>query len=282
MAKLKIAVTGESTIDLPRELLEQYEITVLPYTIALNSEEFTDGDISNEEFFKLINAAGTLPKTQAINQFRYEEFFRETLKTHDAIIHFCLSSGLSSSCNNATVASKNFENVHVVDSLALSTGIALLAFKAVEAVREGKEFEDIVKYIDKLIPTVQTSFLIEKTNYLYKGGRCSLLSFIAASVLNIKPQIVMKNGKLEPGKKYRGSYEKSIIKYVEDTLEEFKNPDLDLVFITCTTSPQEVIDQIECILKERGFKNIYKTRAGCTISSHCGPNTLGILYFNKN
>ena len=279
MQKNKIIISTESTVDLPEAIMKQYDILSLPYHIIVGTEDLVDGVITNEELFTKVDALGTLPKTQAINQFAYRSFFEENLKSADTIIHFCLSSKLSSAYSNATLASQGL-NVHVIDSLALSTGIALLVLKAAELAKEGKTAEEILITINKLIPKVQTSFLLDKTNYLYKGGRCSLLSFIAASVLSIKPQILMKDGKLEPAKKYRGSYEKATIKYVLDTLEQFNKPQLDRVFITCTTSPSELIDNVRTILLERGFKQIIETRAGCTISSHCGPNTIGILYFN--
>ena len=280
MSKAKILISSESTIDLPKELLDQLGIITLPYSIIVGDEELKDGEIGNEELFKKVDALGVLPKTQAINEYMFQQFFKEQRQHYDYIIHFSLSSGLTSSVANAIQAAKELTNVHIVDTLALSTGIALLALKARDLVEEGNSYEEIIEKINKLIPCVQTSFLIDKTNYLYKGGRCSLLSFIAASVLNIKPQIVMAGGKLAPAKKYRGHFDRAIIKYVNDTLEEFNKPDLQRVFLTCTTAPQSVLDEIEGILKARGFQNIYQTRAGCTISSHCGPNTLGILYFN--
>ena len=280
MAKLRIAITTESTVDLPKEMLETLNVSVLPYTIVLNGEEFADGTFTNEDLFAKVEKSGSLPKTQAINEYSFSEFFRQKLDHADAIIHFSLSGELSSSFEHALIASKGFENVRVVDTRALSTGIALLVIKAVEFVNAGCELDEVISKISVLVPKVQTSFLIDKTNYLYKGGRCSLLSFVAASILAIKPQIVMKNGKLEPAKKYRGSFDKAIIKYVRDTLEEFDKPDLDTIFITYTTTKPETLDEIEAILNETGFKKVYRTRAGCTISSHCGPNCLGILYFN--
>ena len=277
----KIAVTAETTIDLPKELLEKYDIKIVPFTFVIKDEIYTDGTFPNEELFKKVEESGELPRTQAVNEYQYDEFFKEILKEYDAIIHFSLSSGISSSCEHAILTAKKYKNVFVVDTLSLSTGIALLALQACELRDKGIEAKEIYETTLKTIPNIVTSFMIDKVDYLYKGGRCSLLAFIGASVLGLKPQIIMKAGKLFPGKKYRGKFEKAILNYVDDVLTEHNDLVLDTAFVTYTTAPDETIQRIIQILKNRGFKNVLTSRAGCTIASHCGPNTLGILYIEK-
>ena len=277
---MKIAISVESTSDLTKELLEKFDIKVVPYQIVLGDKTFKDGELSAPELFKAVDECGTLPKTNALNEFEYTEFFEEIKKDYDAIVHICLSSGLSSSCGNAQRASKNLKNVFVVDSLSLSTGIGLLAIYARELAEAGMPAEEIAEKVQFRAEKLQVSFVIERLDYLYKGGRCGSLAYFGANLLKLRPRIVVKDGKMGADKKYRGNMEKVVAKYCEETLAEFDTPDLDKVCITYTTATPEMVSAARSALEERGFKNIYETHAGCTIASHCGGNTLGILYFN--
>lgn len=277
---MKIAVSVESTNDLSKELLTKYDIKVIPYEIILGDKNFKDGDISTPELFALVDEKGVLPKTNALNEYEYTEFFNELLKDYDAVVHICLSSGLSSSCNNAKNASKNFDCVYIVDSLSLSTGIGLLAVYASELASQGLSAEEIAKKVADRVDKVQASFVVERLDYLYKGGRCNALSLLGANLLKIRPRLVLSNGKIMSDKKYRGAMGKVITKYCADVLEEFSTPDYDKVFITYTTATSEMLESARKMVKDAGFKNVYETHAGCTIASHCGANTLGILYFN--
>ncbi|MBQ0017178.1 MAG: DegV family protein [Clostridiales bacterium] len=279
---MKIAITAETTIDLSKELLKQYDIHTVPLTVLLDDKMVLDGEVSNEEMFKFVEEKNMLPKTSAVNEEQYTKFFTEILKDYEAIIHISLSSELSSACNNAKAASEKFDNVYVIDSRTLSTGIALEAIYANKLVKLGLKPEDIVSKVEAKIPFVQASFVLKKLNYLYKGGRCSALSFFGANILGIKPQIIVKNGKMDPYHKYRGPMEKVVREYCADTLKEFNTPDLDVAFLTYTSATEGMIMEAEEALKKAGFKNIYKTTAGSTISSHCGENSLGILYINSN
>jgi len=277
---MKIAVSVESTCDLSKELIEKYDISVVPFQITLGSETFKDGERTTQELFDYVDKTGTLPKTNAINEFEYTEYFEMLKKDHDAVVHVCLSSGLSSSCNNAIRAAKELKNVYVVDSLSLSTGIGLLAIYARELVNDGFAPQEIAEKVQARVNKLQVSFVIERLDYLYKGGRCNALSLLGANLLKIRPRIVVKEGKMGSDKKYRGAMDKVVCKYCADVLDEFDTPDLDKVFITYTTATPEMIAGAMTALKEAGFNNIYETHAGCTIASHCGGNTLGILYFN--
>lgn len=277
---MKIAVSVESTSDLTKDLLEKYDIKVISYGIVLGDDMFKDGEISTPDLFKKVDEIGVLPKTNAINEFEYTEYFEEIKKDYDAIIHICLSSGLSSSCGNAMRAGKNLNNVFVVDSASLSTGIGLLAIYARELADSGLAPEEIYNKVQERASKLQVSFVIERLDYLYKGGRCGSLAYFGANLLKLRPRIIVKEGKMGADKKYRGPMEKVVAKYCEETLNEFATPDLDKVFITYTTATPEMVSAARKALTERGFKNIYETYAGCTIASHCGGNTLGILYFN--
>lgn len=279
---MKIAITAESTIDLPQELLKKFDIKTVPFTVLLGDKVYNDGEISPSEIFKFVDENKTLPKTSAVNGEQYKEFFSSVLKDYDAIVHFSLSSEISSACKNAVETAKEFENVFVVDTLSLSTGIALLAIKAREMANDGKTAKEIYENSCAKIKEVQASFVIKKLTYLHKGGRCSTLSYLGANLLMIRPQIIVSEGKMSMHKKYLGNMKKVISKYCLDTFEEFSNPDLSIGFVTHAGASDEMIEVAKKAMHERGFKQVYVTSAGATISSHCGENTLGILYLNKN
>lgn len=278
---MRIAISAESTIDLPSELLNKYDIKVVPFEVILGDKEYKDGEISSKDIFEYVAKTKILPKTSAINQMQYEEFFKQLTKDYDAVVHFSLSSGISSACNNAKLAAESFKNVFVVDSLSLSTGIALEAIYARKLANEGKTAEEIFNELTSKTDKVQASFVIERLDYLYKGGRCSALALFGANLLRLRPQIVLKNGKMKPAKKYRGHMEKVIDAYCKDTFAENPNPDLSVGFITYTSATEEMINVAKKAMSERGFENIYETKAGATITSHCGEHTLGILFMNK-
>ncbi len=277
---MKIAISTESTSDLTKELLGKYDISVIPYEIVLADKQVKDGEISTEELFDYVEQTKTLPKTNALNEYEYTEYFTALKEKYDAIIHISLSSGITSSTGNAIRASQNVEGVYVVDSLSLSTGIGLLAIYARELADKGVEPKEIHALTQARVSSLQVSFVIERLDYLYKGGRCNALALFGANLLKIRPRITLKNGKMGSDKKYRGAMERVVTKYCEETLNEFATPDLEKAFITYTTATPEMVLAARTALEHAGFKNIYETRAGCTIASHCGGNTLGILYFN--
>lgn len=278
---MKIAISVESTNDLSAHLIQRYDISVIPYEIVLKDKVIKDGEVTTQELFDYVEQTGSLPKTNALNEYEYTEYFEELKKRYDAVIHICLSSGLTSSCGNAQRASQNVENVFVVDSLTLSTGIGLLAIYARELADKGVEPIEIQKLVQARTEKLQVSFVIERLDYLYKGGRCNALALLGANLLKIRPRIVVnKEGKMGSDKKYRGTMEKVVSKYCSEVLEEFNTPDLDKVFITYSTATPAMVAAAKAAVVEAGFKNVYETRAGCTVSAHCGANTLGILYFN--
>lgn len=278
---MKIAISAESTIDMPKELLEKYDIHTVPFTILLGEDMALDGEIMPQEIFDYVEKTKVLPKTSAVNEEQYIEHFSKLLENYDAIIHFSLSSEISSAFSNAKKASEKFSNVFVIDSRSLSTGIALQAIYAQKLARLGVKVEEIVKKVEAKVPYTQASFVLKKLNYLYKGGRCSSLAYFGANLLGIKPQIIVKDGKMGSYHKYRGTMEKVVKEYCADTLKEFNTPDTDVAFVTYTIATDEMVNEAVSALKNAGFKTIYTTHAGATISSHCGEYCLGILYINN-
>lgn len=277
---MKIAISMESTCDLPKELIEKYGFKIIPYTVILGDEMVTDDENVPERIFKYFEETKQLPKTSAINEMQYKEYFESLKSEYDAVIHISLSSGLTSSTSHAQTAASKMKDVWVVDSKSLSTGIALLGIYAKSLADAGEEPETIVKKVEERVPFVQASFIVERLDYLYKGGRCSALSLFGANLLKIRPQIVVKDGSMKPAKKYRGKIEKVIENYSADVLSEFDNADKSLAFVTYTTATPEMIANAKTALQNAGFENIIETKAGGTITSHCGEHVLGILYIN--
>lgn len=277
---MKIALSAESTIDLTEELLNKFNIKIIPFNIQLGNKSGVDGEIKTDEIINYVNKNGVLPKTSAINEYQYTEHFDKLLREYDAVIHFSLSSELSLACSNAKRAASNYKNVYVVDTLSLSTGIALLAIYARKLIDKGESVEYIYNKCLSRVPYIQASFELKRLDYLHKGGRCSGLTLFGANLLKIRPQILVENGKMVPGKKYRGNFSMVVKNYCQDVLDKFDNPDLAEVFITYTTADNDIINNVKNLLQERGFKNIYVTRAMGTITSHCGEDCLGILYLN--
>ena len=278
---MKIIVTTDSTSDLPKELVEKYNIGVMPLNVNLGDDTFEDGiDIGPEKIFNYVDNTGNLPKTGARSSLAYQEFFEKQMKdlNADALIHISLSSELSSSHENALLASQELQNVKVLDSMSLSTGCALLVLSAIDKINEGKDLRTIYLELQEERNRVQASFVINNLKYLYKGGRCSALAMFGANVLRIKPKIKLASGKMIVDKKYIGKYEQVLINYVKDLLKDYQNVDKKRVFITFTTKNDEINAQIEQILKDYGFEEIIQNYAGSTIASHCGRDTLGVLF----
>ncbi len=276
---MKIAVSVESSNDLGKELLNKYDVKVIPYTIILDGTEYKDGDITTEEIFKFVDEKKLLPKTTALNEFEYGEWFSSLLKDYDAVVHIALSSGITSSCSHAENAAKNLQNVYVVDSMSLSTGIGLLAIHARELADQGKTGSEIKEILDKRKQSLQVSFVIERLDFLFKGGRCNSLQLLGANIFKIRPKIILKDGKMIMDKKYRGTMGNVIESYGKD-LASTCTPDLDKCFITYSTATNDMLEKAREVVAFMGFKNVYETSTGATIASHCGANTMGILFFN--
>lgn len=277
---MKICISAESTIDLPKEVLDEFGIKTVPFTITLGEKMGLDGVTTPEEIFEYVDKTGVLPKTSAVNYAQYNEFFSDLLKEYDEVIHFSLSSDLSVAYQNAVTAAEELGHVHVIDSKSLSTGIALLAIYASKLVKDGLKVDEVIEKVSERIPNDQASFVLATVEYLFKGGRCSSLARLGALLFRIRPQIIVANGKMGPGKKYNGKQLACVEQYCADTLEQFNNPDLEIGFVTHSGATPDMIDAAVKAMKDRGFKRVIITTAGATISSHCGPKCLGILYIN--
>lgn len=276
----KIAISLDSACDLSKELIEKYDFKIIPFGVNLGDKFFYDGEITPEEIFEYADNNKTLPKTNAVNEEAFKEHFAKILNDYDAIIHFDISSEMSSAYQNAVNASKNFKDVYVVDSRTLSTAISLEAIYAKKLTETMDDPAKIVELVKKRIPAVQASFVIERLDYLYKGGRCSGLALLGANLLKIRPEIEVLNGNMKNTEKFRGKMADCVTKYCRATLEKYNHPDKSVIFITHSVADKELVDAAKAVVSEYGFENVYETTAGCTVSSHCGKNTLGILYIN--
>lgn len=276
----KIAISLDSASDLSKELIEKYDFKIIPFGVTMGDRFFYDGEVDPEEIFEYADNNKTLPKTNAVNEEAFREHFETLLKDYDAIIHFDISSDMSSAYQNAVNAAKNFKNVYVIDSRTLSTGISLEAIYAKKLTETNDNPEEIVELVKKRIPNVQASFIIERLDYLYKGGRCSGLALLGANLLRIRPEIEVIDGNMKNTEKYRGKMTDCVTKYCRATLEKYCHPDKSVIFITHSVAEPEMVEAAKAVVAEYGFENVYETTAGCTVSSHCGKNTLGILYIN--
>ncbi len=279
-----IVITSDSTSDLSRELHERYNIRVLPLGVTLGDKAYKDGvDITPDDIYAHHAKTGELPKTTAANVDECINFFKQFTDEGKTVIHFSISSSMSSTFNNGRLAAMECENVYVIDSANLSTGEGLLVVAASEMAEKGMAVEEIVERVTALVPKVDASFVIDNLEYLHKGGRCSALAMLGANVLKLKPCIEVKNGSMGVGKKYRGRYADVLRTYVSERLADADNIDNSRVFVTHAGCDEEIVNQVVNQVKETGiFKEIFLTRAGCTISSHCGADTLGVLFIRKN
>ena len=281
---MKLAITADSVIDVTPAILEKYDIKIVPLGILLGDDDYLDdGSVTPEKIFSFVRETKVLPKTSAANSETYKNYFQKVLDSgYDALIHFSLSKQMSTSHQNAVTAGESFGGkVRVIDSASLSTGIALQVIYAREISYEETDLDVIVEKIKKRTPFVQASFIVEKLDYLHKGGRCSSTAFLVGKAVGIRPQIVVKDGKMVSGKKYIGRNMPALIKkYCKDTLSEFNTPDKKRCFITYSSASQEMIDAAREIVSTVGFEEVLETKAGATICSHCGEHTLGILYIN--
>lgn len=280
----KVRITADSTCDLSPELVERYGITILPLYVNLDGAMYRDGvDVNPDMIFDLFREKKVLPKTAAVSVQDYIDVFSRMKEEEDCeIVHIDISSDFSSCYQNACLAAEEVGGVYPVDSRNLSTGIGHIVLRAAEMAEEGMNASDIQKACVELTDLVEASFVISNLIFLYKGGRCSATSAIMGSALNIKPSIEVKDGKMGVGKKYRGSYEKCLVRYVADHLKDRDDIDPRRLFITRSSGPEEIDRAVlEEVKKYVDFEEIHYTYAGCTVCGHCGPETLGILYMRK-
>ena len=279
----KIKITCDSTCDLSPELYEHYHVSVLPLCVSLGDRLCRDGvDINPKELFAYVEETGKLPTTSAISVGEYADCFRPFVNDGYEVVHINLSSDLSASHQNACIAAQAVGNVFVVDSRSLSTGSGHLVILAAELASAGYDGAYIAKALEEMKRNLDVSFVLQTLDYLHKGGRCGGLARFGANILKLRPEIVMENGVLRVGKMYRGTMEKSILDYVRGRLENTDQISYDRIFVTHSGVSADIVQKVIALVKElRPFEEVIETTAGSTISCHCGPNCLGVLFFRK-
>ena len=281
---MKIKITSDSTCDLSREQITDNNIGIFALSVILGEKYYKDGEISPNDIFEFVKNTGTLPKTAAGSPEEYSAFFKENIVGYDALIHVNISSKASSCYSAACQAAEEFGGrVFVIDSKALSSGQGLIVLKACELAAEGKKPKDIVEIVNGLRPKVNTSFIPDALDYLHKGGRCSLAALIGAKVLKLHPLICENaEGQLIAKKKYMGGMSRCIRAYVEDLKEQYPSYDKTRCFITHSSADRELVELAKELVKNNfEFNEVCETFAGSIVTSHCGRNTLGVLFISE-
>ncbi len=281
---MRIKITADSTCDLTKDLLEKHDIHIFPLTIIKGDNEYLDGiEIQPQDIFDYVESGQGVTHTSAVNVSDFQEKFEAFSKEYDAVIYISISSDFSACYQNAVIAAEDFDNVYAFDSRNLSSGIGHIVLDAAIMAEAGLPPEEIIEKLGEMAKKVNASFIIDSLLYLYKGGRCSGVAALGANVLKLKPCIEVVDGHMQVGKKYRGNFDKVILQYVKDRLSDRDDIDYRRIFITHPDAvPQKIVDSvIEAVKSYGSFEEIVDSHAGCTISNHCGPICLGVLYYTK-
>ena len=279
----KVIIVSDSTCDLGREILDEYGVKIVPLAVNLGGKIYTDGvDVDPDMIYRHYEENKELPKTSAPNIMDFQDVFQKQTEEGYAVVCFTISSKMSSTYNNARLAASAFEDVFVVDTSNLSTGGGLLVLKAAKLAAAGCSAKEIVDTCTALVPFVDASFVVDDLEFLHKGGRCSAVAAFGANLLQIKPCIAVHESKMGVGKKYRGKFSATLAKYVEDRIGDGTDVASPMVFVTHAGCDEAIISdtvaRVKALLPE---KEVLVTRAGCTVSAHCGRNTLGVLFTRK-
>ncbi len=282
METRKIILSADSTCDLGPELKDRYDVHYYPFHVILRGQDYQDNvTITTEEIYQAYYEDKTLPKTAAINVSEYIDYFRPWVDAGYEVIHLNLGGALSSAHQNCMLAATQLPGVYPIDSQNLSTGISLLVIAAGDMIRQGLSASEIVIRIKELRSHCHASFILDTLDFMHAGGRCSSVVALGASLLNLKPCIEVDNsdGSMRVGRKYRGSLPKVLTRYTQDELKRYHNIRTDHIFITHSGIDSSCIEAVKkTIWETMNFSEIHITKASCTISCHCGPNTLGILF----
>ena len=280
---MNIKILSDSTCDLSPAQLQEHNITLARLTVVKGGEPFVDGEtITPADIFAHVAAGGDLCSTTANNIGDYQEIFGKYASEYDGIIHITIGSGFSSCYQNACLAAEDFPNVRVIDSKNLSTGQGHVVLEACRLAKTCDSLDEIVEKLNAFVPRVEASFLLDQLKYMVKGGRCSSAAALGANLLNLKPCIEVRDGKMSVVKKYRGNYAKCLASYVKDRLADREDIVRDELFLTYTPVTDDCLSAVKNAIDEYGhFKTVYETTAGCTVSCHCGPATLGVLFVRK-
>lgn len=281
----KIKIIADSTCDLSADLLEQYDITTIPLCIVMGEKSYYDGlETSPEEIYAWADANKTTPKTAAVTFEKASEVLKPYMDAEMDILFFGISSQMSTTCNVIRLFGEEmqYDRLFVIDSLNLSTGIGLQVLYAARLAKEGKTAEEIVELVNGRRGNVRASFVVDTLTYLARGGRCNAVTALLANTLKLKPEIVVTDGAMHVAKKYRGSLSSVLLKYAKDLEPQLLHADKTCVFITHSGCDDEIIDSVRAYLESlKYFDAIFVTRAGGVISSHCGPGTLGVLFYEN-
>ncbi len=279
---MKIRITADSTCDLSPELVRKYNIGITPLSVIIDGQVYHDGvDVTPRDVFRASDA-GKSVRTAAVNTYEYREFFEEQKKEYDQVVHVCISSDFSTCYADACEAASDLKDVYIVDSRNLSTGSGLLVLEGAELAAGGMDGKEIAQTLRDHTSLVDASFVVRTVEYLRRGGRCSGMEALGAKLLHIRPSIVVADGKMHPGEKYRGRYEHYLKHYIEDLLANDSDIDFSRVFITHSPSEEGLVSFAIDKVKSMGlFREVLETMAGCTVCCHCGPDTLGVLFMRK-
>ena len=280
---MRVKIISDSTCDLSADLIQKYDIGIVPLIVMKDNQEYLDGiTITPADIFAHVAAGGSLCSTAARGVAVYQEMFAKYAKDYDGVLHVNIGSDFSSSYQNACIAAEDFDNVRVIDSKNLSTGQGLVVLKACDLAGTAANMDELKAQLDAFTSRVEASFVLDRLEYMVKGGRCSGAAALGANLLSLKPCIEVKNGKMAVVKKYRGHIEKCMASYVKDRLAGRDDLDYDRIFITRTDVAKESLEAVRSGVTQYGnFGNVYETVAGCTVSCHCGPGTMGILFVRK-
>ena len=281
---MTIKILSDSTCDLPKKILEQYDITLVPLTVVKGDRDYKDSvDIAPADIFDHVSSGGSLCSTSAVSVGEYEEYFERYSKDYDGVLLINLGSGFSSSYQNALIAAEDYENVRCIDSSSLSAGQGLIVLKACELAKDAENLDALAEAVKAYVPKAEGSFVLDQLTFLVKGGRCSSLAALGANMLNLKPCIELRDGRMTVGKKYRGSYTRCLTNYVKERLSDRDDLDTDTLMLVYTVdqAPETLEAVRETIFQYGNFTNVIEATAGCTISCHCGPGTLGVMYLKK-
>lgn len=280
---MNIKITADSTCDLSPEQISENRIEIFPLFVNMGGKSFRDGvDIHPSDIFAHVAAGGDLCSTAAVSIGDYQERFEALSREYDAVVHISLGSGFSVTHHNALLAAEELPNVRVIDSRNLSTGHGHVVMEACKLAKTATDLDAMCDELNALTPRVDTSFLLDRLDYMVKGGRCSMVTMLGANLLKLKPCIEVVDNKMVVAKKYRGNYVKCMERYVRDRLENADGIIRERIFVTHTPVDPEITETVHRTVREcMHFDEVVETTAGCTISCHCGEGCLGILYIHE-
>lgn len=281
---MKIKFSSDSTCDMPKHLVDEFDVAIFPLFVTLGENTYLDGvNIHPDDLYEFVSQTNTLPKTAARSVEDFKQFFLKLLKKADVVVHCGIGAKLSACYNNACLAAKEIgeDKVIVIDSSALSTGTTLVILSGASAYRAGADLNEVVENMKNAAEHVQSSFIVDRLDYLHKGGRVSRFTFSVATFLRIKPRLEVVDGFLINTGKEMGPYKSVVIKYVDSILKKYNNPRKDLCLVTFTKLDEKIIQSVVDYVKSKNiFDHVETALAGSVITSHCGEGTLGILYIN--